>query len=246
MPLLLIIGAGAVLGVGAYFAAHGLAHVLTHFGVDWPIVKKLDGPVTLKGALTSLVAGAAALPATIWGAGLLGAALGVELLPTAIAGAAGSVASVSGEIVDHLHGKQANTTTVAPPTSATTTTTTSTDNSVSTSTNASVAPATSPVASSEPAPGPVVHPAPADVSHVDSYAVVKKDTLWAIAREHHITLGELEAANPQIGERTPPAGYSSPWDYIRVGDELTIPSVQATGVTKTLDKIGEPVAGRDQ
>ena len=122
MPLLLIIGAGAVLGVGAYFAAHGLAHVLTHFGCDWPIVKSLDGPVTLKGALTSLAAGAAALPLTIWGAGALGAALGVEFLPTAIAGAAGSASAVSGEIVDHLHPQQAPvkltpTVTVSPETS---------------------------------------------------------------------------------------------------------------------------------
>jgi len=230
MPLLLILGAGALLGVGAYLGVHGIAHVLHHFGVNWPIVRKLDGPITPLGTLASLAIGAAALPLAIEGLGFAGAALGVEFLPGAIGGAAATVATVGGDIFDHLgfghHDKPA-----PKPVPV-------------------VTPAPKPTPTPDPAPvvtetttanPPLPVPAPApDVATVTTYVVSSGDTLWGIAEDHHVSLAALEKANPQIGDRKPPAPYTSPWDYILPGEAVEIPVAKTAGVTAVLGKIADP------
>jgi hypothetical protein len=211
MPFLLILGVGAVVGVAGYLAAHGIAHVLRHYGVEWPIFREMDGPITTRGTLTALAAGAVALPAVLYGAALLGPALGVQFLPGAIGGATGTIAAVGGELVDHVHGK-------APPTTAP-------------KPSAILRPRTNEPDQPRQAPAPVPTAIPHDVG--------PGETLSRIADDNDVSLDELERANKWIGERTPPEAFKSPWDYVLVGETVAIP-VMTPGAARALDKVAEP------
>ncbi|HEX3857525.1 MAG TPA: LysM peptidoglycan-binding domain-containing protein [Verrucomicrobiae bacterium] len=66
------------------------------------------------------------------------------------------------------------------------------------------------------------------------YIIVKGDTLGKIAKDHHVTLRELEAANPNLQPTK-----------LKVGDKLTIPAgtggATATETTSTTSSEGEEV-----
>lgn len=69
-------------------------------------------------------------------------------------------------------------------------------------------------------------PQPAGNEHV----VRRGDTLWGIARQHGVPLGELEAANPQLAKN----------DFIFPGDRLALPGGEAT---THVVRAGETVGG---
>jgi LysM repeat protein len=70
-------------------------------------------------------------------------------------------------------------------------------------------------------PPPVVEPV---VTPGSEYAIAKGDTLTTIAKAHHVTLKELQAANPGVDSR-----------HLKVGQKLVIPasSVSATAAPTT-------------
>jgi hypothetical protein len=256
MPLLLIIGAGALLGLAAYAGVHVAAHLLRKipYFSNWPILKSADTSMTWKGALAATAAGAVALPLTIVGAGAAGAALGVEFLPPAIGTAAGTVASVGGEIVDHLglgHESKPVTPALKPiPTLAPVTTASPTQ----TKTAPTETQQTTPPQKKVEHPLPVVKPLPKPITQEPpaqqtpkTYVVEKGDTLSGIAAENHVSLSSLEQANPAIGARRAPIAFKSPWDFIKPGDVVEVPTTPpASKTTGAAGALGKISLGSDQ
>ncbi|HZU96840.1 MAG TPA: LysM peptidoglycan-binding domain-containing protein [Planctomycetota bacterium] len=258
MPLLLIIGAGALLGLAAYAGVHVAAHLLRKipYFSNWPILKSADTSMTWKGALAATAAGAVALPLTIVGAGAAGAALGVEFLPPAIGTAAGTVASVGGELVDHLglgHDSKPATPVAKPlpqtrpitPTAPAQTNTTPAPTQQQTTPPRPVVEHPLPVV--KPLPKPIAQEPPAQKTppvapSTKEHVVVKGDTLSEIAVENHVSLSSLEQANPAIGKRKAPIAFKSSWDFIKPGDVVEVPTTppppsKTTGAAGALGKI---------
>ena len=256
MPLL------AVLGVGASSVSPATSATTrsstSFFHDDWNL--------SWKGAGASLAAGAVALPAVLFGSGVLAAASGVELTSLAMGGATAIAGATTGAIedpskkVDSPAPVQKAPVQTAPATTApvdsynpfadAAAVTTASDNEapvgdlapVSSSANATLDVNTAPV---ESASAPVNDPAQPIATNPDPYTVKRGDTLTKIARENGVSLADLEKANPQLADRQLPAAYKSPWDFIRTGEQIAIPS-KTPGVKKALDKIGDPVPGTDQ
>lgn len=64
------------------------------------------------------------------------------------------------------------------------------------------------------------------------YAVVKGDSLYKIAKTHHVTVAALKKANPNIDP-----------DRIRVGDKINIPPVEQQSLSSTGGATGASAAG---
>lgn len=248
LPFLAVLGVGALVGLVGYVGYRAVKHFV--FNEPWDI--------TWKGVAASVAAGAVALPAILFGSGILAAAAGVELTPLAVGGATSIVGAVTGSANDgddpkQQQGPPANTgPQINPefdPFSDPATVTTSSDTTAEprpdqlptdTATVESSTPTleTGPQAQTQPEQDSLPAPPP-------SYVVEKGDTLTAIAREKGLTLAALEEANPQLAQRKLPKGYSSPWDYIRTGETIFLPS-KTPGLNASLSQIGEPARVTDK
>lgn len=88
-----------------------------------------------------------------------------------------------------------------------------------------------PIVAPTPAPAPAAPPTPPQPTSTGSYTVHSGDTMSAIAEAHRITLGALEAANPQV--RDP--------NLIYVGQVLHIPG--AIGAPRYVVESGDTMSG---
>src|SRR4051794_21072013 len=86
LPILAVLGVGAVAGLAGYVGYRAFKHFVSHEPWD----------LTWKGAGASLAAGAVALPAVLFGSGILAATAGVELTPLALGGATSIVGAITG------------------------------------------------------------------------------------------------------------------------------------------------------
>jgi len=85
---------------------------------------------------------------------------------------------------------------------------------------------TAPVVVPQPVVEPVVAPA-------GDYVVVKSDTLTTIAKAHHVTLKELQAANPGVDSK-----------HLKIGQKLVIPaSTAATTAAPTTGAVTADAGG---
>jgi LysM repeat protein len=230
MPILAVLGIGALVGLAGYLGYHAIKHFFFHSGWD----------LSWKGAGASVAAGAVALPALLFGSGLLAAGAGLELTPLALGGGASAIGAITGAIEDP--GQKAPKP-VAPVASASVNVV-KTPPVVAHVSTASVAHvSTLSIAHVSTATAPLVAVTPKE------YTVVAGNTLTEIAAKLGVSLAALEKANPQIGNRPLPANspYTSAWNLIRPGDEINIPPpAKSPGVTAALGKIGDPVPGNDQ
>jgi len=261
MPILAVLGIGALVGLAGYLGYHAVKHIF--FKDPWNL--------SWQGAGASLAAGAVALPAVLFGSGVLAGAAGLELTPLAIGGATSVVGAITGAVEDK---KPAAPKPTAPavdphfnpfsdPAAVTTADNTATVDSsdaapVASSSTAPVESSTAgrdqdpngkePGEGKEPPAGshPVTLPPPPAPTST-SYTVQSGDTLTSIAREAGISLKALEQANPQLIHRKLPKAYTSGWDYIRDGEKITVPAPSKTpGLNQSLGQIGDPAPGTDQ
>ncbi|MEZ0230737.1 MAG: LysM peptidoglycan-binding domain-containing protein [Planctomycetota bacterium] len=250
MPFLAVLGIGAVVGLVGYVGYRAVKHFVFKEPLD----------ITWKGVAASAAAGAVALPLALFGSGALVAAAGVELTPLALGGATTIVGAVSGSVNDGDEKKPAKEPAqVAPPQinpnfnpfaepAAPVTTATETDPEP-VAEPAEPAPVESSLPTLEPDPKPdgaQTRPPEQQTQAPEKYTVQSGDTLSAIARDQGISLAELEKANPQLAERKLPKGYSSPWDYIRTGEQIFMPPSDTPGVNGAFQRMGEPARVTDK
>ncbi|HEX7652653.1 MAG TPA: LysM peptidoglycan-binding domain-containing protein, partial [Verrucomicrobiae bacterium] len=96
-------------------------------------------------------------------------------------------------------------------------------------------PATAPVTSLVPPPVTSV-PAPVESTLPgSSYEVVKGDTLATIAKAHHITLKELQAANPGVDSK-----------HLKIKQKLTIPAGSASAVSAPATALAADATGASE
>ncbi|MEZ0230739.1 MAG: LysM peptidoglycan-binding domain-containing protein [Planctomycetota bacterium] len=84
--------------------------------------------------------------------------------------------------------------------------------------------------------------APVDTSDMlplPTHEVARGETLTKIAAKYGVTLQQMKEANPQLAARPVPLAYSSPWNYIRAGEKVFLPSApRGMGLDEALDQIG--------
>lgn len=73
----------------------------------------------------------------------------------------------------------------------------------------------------------------ADVMPASAYTVVKGDSLWSIAKSHHLTVGELAEANSLSANAT-----------LRLGQRLVVPGKSTVAPAVTASAAAEPPAPR--